>query len=57
MPSGIKYISMSSPDQMNHLYYVTKMNLELILLFALFAILKTNSYVFLFFISTVSLAS
>ena len=57
MPSGIKYISMSSPDQMNHLFYVTKMNLELILLFALFAILKTNSYVFLFFISTVSLAS
>jgi len=22
MPSNIKYISMSSPDQMNHLYYV-----------------------------------
>jgi len=24
MPSNFKYISMSSPDQMNHLFYVTK---------------------------------
>jgi len=28
VPSNIKYISMSSPDQMNHLYYVIKMNLR-----------------------------
>ena len=26
VPSDIRYISMSSPDQMNHLYYVTTIN-------------------------------